>query len=402
MAQLREAYVVDYLRSAFSRSRPREPDRDVFNSLRMDDVAAMLVKELVKRNKINPEEINNVIVGTAMHFGEQMLMGGRNIVFLAELPVTVPARGIDRQCASTIEAANEGAMEIMLGYSDIVITAGIEHMTHNPMGGEGLPPGIIKFNPLLYGDPRYAHYDMMNSAMGPTAEKVARTRGFSREEMDKWALRSHQLATKALQEGYFKGEIMPIEVTLADGKKAIIDSDQSIRPTTTLEGLAQLPPAFSQDGLITAGNSSPLNAGATSLVLMSAEAMKKYGLKPMAKFVSFGWSGVHPTVMGEGPVPATRMALKHAGLQVKDIDYWEINEAFCVVPLYAIRELGIDPNKVNIKGGATAIGHPLGATGNRLIGTLARILNLQKGHFGVATACVGGGQGATTILERVN
>jgi acetyl-CoA C-acetyltransferase len=400
MAQLRDAVIVDYLRSAFSRSRPREPERDVFNSLRMDDVSAILIKELIKRNKINPEEINNVITGTALGYGEQWTFGGRNTVFLAELPVTVGGRGIDRQCASTLEASNEAAMEIMLGYSDIVITCGMEHMTHNPMTGG--PPGSVVFNPALYGDPRYARYDLAHSQMGETAEKLAKQEHFSREEMDKWALRSHQLAAKAIQEGYFKGEIMPIEVTLADGKKAMIDTDQAVRPTTSMEGLAQLQPAFSQDGLITAGNSSPLNAGATCLVWMSAEKAKQMGLKPLARFISAGWAGVDPTLMGMGPVPASRMALKHAGLQVKDIDYWEINEAFCVVPLYAIRELGIDPNKVNIKGGATAIGHPLGASGNRLIGSLARILNLQKGRYGVATACVGGGQGVSTILERVN
>jgi acetyl-CoA C-acetyltransferase len=401
MAQVRDAVIVDYLRSAFSRSRPREPERDVFNSLRMDTVGGMLIKELVKRNNIKPEEVNNVITGTALGYGEQWTFGGRLMVFLAELPITVGGRGIDRQCASTLEASNEAAMEIMLGFSDIVITCGIEHMTHNPMGGGG-PPGAIAPNPALYGDPRYAHYGMAQSGMGETAEKLAKQENFSRVDMDKWALRSHQLAAKAIQEGYFKGEIMPIEVTLADGKKAVIETDQAVRPTTSMEGLAQLQPAFSQDGLITAGNSSPLNAGATCLVWMSAEKAKQMGLKPLARFVSAGWAGVDPTLMGMGPVPASRMALKHAGLQVKDIDYWEINEAFCVVPLYAIRELGIDQNKVNIKGGATAIGHPLGASGNRLIGTLARILNLQKGRYGVATACVGGGQGVSTILERVN
>jgi acetyl-CoA C-acetyltransferase len=401
MAQVRDAVIVDYLRSAFSRSRPREPERDVFNSLRMDTVGGMLIKELVKRNNIKPEEVNNVITGTALGYGEQWTFGGRLMVFLAELPITVGGRGIDRQCASTLEASNEAAMEIMLGFSDIVITCGIEHMTHNPMGGGG-PPGAIAPNPALYGDPRYAHYGMAQSGMGETAEKLAKQENFSRVDMDKWALRSHQLAAKAIQEGYFKGEIMPIEVTLADGKKAVIEIDQAVRPTTSMEGLTQLQPAFSQDGLITAGNSSPLNAGATCLVWMSAEKAKQMGLKPLARFISAGWAGVDPTLMGMGPVPASRMALKHAGLQVKDIDYWEINEAFCVVPLYAIRELGIDQNKVNIKGGATAIGHPLGASGNRLIGTLARILNLQKGRYGVATACVGGGQGVSTVLERVN
>jgi acetyl-CoA C-acetyltransferase len=399
MAQVRDAVIVDYLRSAFSRSRPREPERDVFNSLRMDTVGSMLIKELVKRNNIKPAEINNIITGTALGYGEQWTFGGRNMVFLAELPVTIGGRGIDRQCASTLEASNEAAMEIMLGYSDIVITCGLEHMTHNPMGGGA--PGTVVFNPALYGDPRYAHYDLAHSQMGDTAEKLAKQEHFSREEMDKWALRSHQMAAKAIQEGYFKGEIMPIEVTLADGKKAVIETDQAVRPTTSMEGLTQLQPVFSQDGLITAGNSSPLNAGAACLVWMSAEKAKQMGLKPLARFVSAGWAGVDPTLMGMGPVPASRMALKHAGLQAKDMDFWEINEAFCVVPLYAIRELGIDPNKVNIKGGATAIGHPLGASGNRLIGTLARILNLQGGRYGIATACVGGGQGVSTLIERV-
>ncbi|MBA7714556.1 3-ketoacyl-CoA thiolase [subsurface metagenome] len=220
--------------------------------------------------------------------------------------------------------------------------------------------------------------------------------------MDKWALGSHQKAAKALEEGFFKGEIMPIEVTLPDGTKKVIDTDLSIRGDTTLEGLAGLKPAFKPDGQITAGNSSPLNAAATAMMLMSKEKAKECGLKPLATIVSMGWAGVDPTMMGLGPVPASRHALKNAGMEVKDIDFWEINEAFCIVALNAIKELGIDPEKVNAKGGATAIGHPLGATGTRLVGTLARILKMEGGTYGLATPCIGGGQGAATIIKREN
>jgi len=208
------------------------------------------------------------------------------------------------------------------------------------------------------------------------------------------------MAAKAVEEGYFKGEILPIEAVQADGTKKVFDTDLSIRGNTSMEALAKLKPSFKPDGQITPGNSSPLNAGASAMMLMSKKKAQKYNLKPLAKVISMGWAGVDPTVMGKGPVPASRMALEHAGLEAKDIDFWEINEAFVIVALYAMRELGIDPNKVNVKGGATAIGHPLGASGSRLVGTCARILNAKGGKYGLATACVGGGQGAATILER--
>lgn len=400
---MEEAVIVDYLRSPFSRARPREPERDVFNNSRMDDVCARLIIELVKRTKIKPKEINEVIIGTAMPFGEQWLYGGRLITILAGLPFDVPAQHIDRQCASSMSAIHQGAMEIMLGYSDIVIAGGIEHMTHNPMPGPGLDISKIPVtpNPRLFSEPEFQKYDMMTSVnMGLTAEKLFAETDLTREDMDRWALRSHQLATKALKEGFFKGEIMPVEVVLPDGKKRVIDQDVSIRPDTTLEALADLQPSFRPDGAITPGNSSPLNAGATALVLMSRKKARQYKLKPLARIVSMGWAGVDPSVMGKGPVPASKVALQHAGLKVKDIDFWEINEAFAIVTLYAIKELGIDPDRVNVKGGATAIGHPLGATGARLVGTLARILNVEGGRLGLATACVGGGQGSATVIER--
>ncbi len=403
MPQTREAVIVDYRRSAFSRSRPREPEKDVFNGLRMDAVAGTLIKELIKRTKVNVKEINDIIVGTAFPVGEQWTYGGRNVVFQAELPFEVPAEQIDRQCGSSMSTVHTGAMEIMLGYSDIVISCGIEHMTHNPMPGPGIDPSRIMTKPdaAFVTDERFKKYDFMTAMnMGLTAEKLFLESGLTRDDMDKWALRSHQMAAKALAEGYFKGEIMPIEVTLADGTKQVIDSDMSIRADTTMEGLAALKPAFKPDGQITAGNSSPLNAGATAIMLMSKEKAKEYNLKPLATIVSMGWAGVDPSVMGKGPVPASKMALKHAGLDVKDIDFWEINEAFCIVALYAIQQLGIDPKKVNVKGGATAIGHPLGASGTRLVGTLARILNMEGGTYGLANACIGGGQGVATIIKR--
>jgi len=400
---MEEAVIVDYLRSPFSRSRPREPERDVFNSLRMDDVAAMLIKELIKRTRIKPGEINDVLMGTAMPMGEQWLYGGRDIAFLAELPFNVPAQHIDRQCASSMSTIHQGAMEIMLGYSDIVIAGGIEHMTHNPMPGPGIDMSRIMVtpNPRLFSEPEYKKYDIMTTVnMGLTAEKLFEQTGFIREDMDRWALRSHQLAAKALEEGYFKGEIMPIEVELPDGAKKAIDHDVSIRADTSLETLAELQPSFKPDGHITPGNSSPLNAGATVLVLMSKKKAKEYKLEPLAKIVSMAWAGVDPSIMGLGPIPASQIALERAGLTVKNIDFWEINEAFAIVVLNTIKELGIDPDKVNVKGGATAIGHPLGATGTRLVGTLARTLRWENGRFGLATACVGGGQGAATVIER--
>jgi len=403
MKQVREAVIVDYQRTAFSRSRPREPEKDLFNSLRMDEAAALLIKEMLKRTKVKPDDINELLVGCAQPWGEQYLYGGRNIAFLAELPFSVAAQGVDRQCASSMSTIHTGAMEIMLGYSDVVISCGIEHMTHIPMPGPGVDLSQIISKPsnLLFNDPRFKKYDYMTSMnMGLTAEKLFAMSGLKREDMDKWAMRSHVRAAKALKEGYFKGEILPIEVTLPDGSKRVIDYDVSIREDTTLEGLAPLKPAFKPDGSITAGNSSPLNAGATAMILMSKEKAKEYKLKPLATVVSMGWAGVDPTIMGAGPVPAAKMALKHAELQVKDIDFWEFNEAFAIVPLYAIKELGIDPEKVNVKGGAIAIGHPLGATGTRLVGTLARILNEEKGTYGLASPCIGGGQGAATIIKR--
>jgi len=401
MRKMREVVVADYLRSAFSRSRPRQPERDKFNSLRMDHVAATLIEKVVKRTSVDPHDIGEVQIGSAMGVWENWTYGGRSIVMLAHLPDYVPGVFVDKQCGSSMTAAHLGAMEIMTGYADVTIACGIEHLTRVPMGDN---PYISPPMDLATED-EYRHYEMETGfVMGLTAEKLfkegAEKYGITKEDMDKWALRSHQLAAKAQEEGFFKDEILPIEVTLPDGSKEVIDRDLAVRPTTSLEQIQSLPPAFKEGGVITAGNSSPLNAGASCVVLASKEKARELGVTPLATVKSIGWAAVPPSVMGKGPVPASRMALKHAGLGVKDIDYWEINEAFCIVTLWDMKELEVNPEIVNIKGGATAIGHPLGATGARLVGTLARILHEKDARYGLATACCGGGQGVATVIER--
>ncbi len=391
-----EAYIVDYARTAFSRSRPKEPERDVFNSIRMDDALAMLIKELLRRKPIDANEIGDVITGCAFQSGENWLYGGRHPVLLAGLPTTVPGVGMDRACSSSMMSIATGAMEIMTGNSDIVLAGGMEHMTHVPINDN---PFILPSYKLLVR-PEYAKYKMnIGYNMGLTAERLAEESGITKDSMDEFSLRSHILSSKAQKDGWFKEEILPIDVEY-NGQKTTIENDQSIRSDTTLEQIKGLPPAFKQGGVITVGNSSPLNAGASLVMLMSENGIKKYGFKPLAKIRSMGWAGVDPEVMGKGPVPASKKALEKAGLKVDDIDYWEINEAFAVVALYAIKELGIKPDLVNVHGGAISIGHPLGASGARLVGTLSRILNDNKKKLGVATLCVGGGQGFSIVLEK--
>jgi acetyl-CoA acyltransferase len=398
---MREVVIAGYLRTAQSRSRPNDPPRDWFYKLRSDDLLAMLLPELIKRTGVKAEEIDDFIVGSSIGVTEQWAYGGRFPIFLANLPETIPAKFVDQQCGSSMAAIHIGLMEIAMGFSDIVMVGGMEHLTRVPMGAFLQQKGAIVPNPRLFTEPAYKHWDLeMAMNMGLTAEKLFTQTKFTKEDLDRWGTRSHQLASKAQKEGFFKDEILPIEAEQADGKTLVVDRDQAVRDDATLEGMRELKPAFKPDGVITAGNSSPLNAAASSMILMSKETAKKKGIQPMATLRSIGLAGVDPTIMGAGPVPASRKALEKAGLQVKDIDYWEINEAFCIVPLNCIKELGIDPDRVNVMGGGTAIGHALGATGIRLVGTLARILKVKGGRYGLANACVGGGQGVATIIEK--
>jgi acetyl-CoA C-acetyltransferase len=398
---MRNVVIAGYLRTAQSRSRPNDPARDWFHKLRSDELLVKLLPELIKRTGVDAEEIDDFIVGSALGVGEQWTYGGRLPIFLANLPNNIPAKFVDQQCGSSMAGIHIGFLEIAAGFADIVMVGGMEHMTRVPRGLAAREKGLVAPNERLFTEPTYAHWDIMTSTnMGLTAEKLFEQRDFTKEEMDRWGVRSHQLTTKAQKQGFFKEEILPIEAEQADGSKIVVDRDQSVREDTTLEAMKDLKPAFKADGVITAGNSSPLNAGATSMILMSEETAKKKSIQPMATIRSIAFAGVDPTIMGVGPVPASRKALQKAGLEAKDIDYWEINEAFCIVALNCIRELGIDSERVNVMGGGTAIGHPLGATGIRLVGTLARILKAKGGRYGLATACVGGGQGVATVIER--
>ncbi len=398
---MREVVIAGYLRTAQSRSRPNDPERDWFHKLRADDLLSMLLPKLLEKTGVEGNEIEDCITGAALGVHENFTYGGRFPVFLSNLPETVAAKFVDQQCGASMAATHIGAMEIMLGYADIVLAAGMEHMTRVPMGQSSREDGYVKLNPRLSEDAALAHWDIKNAInMGMTAEKLFSLTNFHKDTLNQWAKRSHDLAVKARAEGFFDGEILPIDAEQGDGTILTVTKDQAVRENVSLEGLDQLKPAFREDGVITPGNASPLNAGASCLLLMSKETARAKGIRPLATIRSIGFAGVDPTIMGVGPVPASKRALKSAGLEAKDIDYWEINEAFTIVTLNCIKELGIDPDRVNVKGGGTAIGHPLGATACRLIGTLARILHSEDGRFGCANACCGGGQGVATIIER--
>ncbi len=388
-------HIVDFKRTAFSRSRPQDPERDMLNSMRMDEALGLLIKDSVQRTGVKPDDIGDVITGCAIQADENWQYGGRHPVFLAGLPFNVPSMAIDRACSSSMNAIAIGAMEIGTGNSDIVLAGGMEHMTHVPLGNNP----HVKPNMKLMVRPEYMKYQMnIGYNVLATAEKLAALRGISREEMDQFAYESHLRAASAQEDGYLAGEILPVEVEY-QGNVETFKEDQGIRKNVTLDEMRKLKPVVKDDGVITAGNSSPLNAGASLVTIASGQKVKEYGFKPMAKILSYAWAGVDPSIMGEGPVPATKKALSRAGLKPDDIDLWEVNEAFAVVVLNAMRAFNLPREKVNIHGGGISIGHPLGATGSRIVGTLARELKLKGKKYGVATLCVGGGQGFSMVIE---
>ena len=404
MVELREVVIVDYLRSPISRSRPNAPERDVLHEIQADVLLSMTIRKILSRAKFEPSEIDEVITGCANQVKENFLYGGRHPVFLSALPDTVAGMGVDRQCGSSMSSIHIGAMEIMTGNSDLVIAGGMEHMTRIPRGTDL----TIRHEELIDTEkyPEQAKYDLKNAySMLQTAQKLwEQNQDITREDMDRFSINSHEKAIKAREEGFFDGEILPVEGTLLDGTKKLIKYDQSMRGGSTMEtmaGLRLVSTGINKDPQITPGNSSPLNSGAGCVVLMEKKRAEELGILPMAKILSIAWAGVNPSIMGSGPVPSSKKALTKAGLKVEDIDFWEINEAFAIVPLYAMKMLEIPPEKVNVKGGALALGHPLGMTGMRLVGTLARILNVENGKYGLATACIGGGQGVATVIEKI-
>jgi len=423
--ELKETWLIDYARTAFSRSRPTQPERDVFGEIRGDELLGQLLSKFfdgkLANKGIEKKDIDEVSVGVATGVLENWTYGGRVPLFLADFPYDVPSFSIDRQCGSAGSGMHVGIMEIMTGNSKCVLSTGFEHMTR--VRGKGIDPNmkVADKNSKYYrADLDFSVvYNMLQTAQKLYEEEVPT---FTKEDLDKFGVRSHNLTVKYHDEGWFKGEIIPIEGHAPGNieEKMIIDRDMAARKST-LETVSQLrrisQPFFleknggregytkregTDQGVITAGNSSPLNAGATAAVLMEAEEAKKRELDPMARIVSIGWAGVDPTVMGRGPVPATKKALKFAGLTADDIDYWEINEAFTIVALNCMDKFNIPEEKVNVMGGSTAIGHPLAATMVRLTGTLARILKDKKAKYGVANACVGGGQGVATVIENLD
>jgi acetyl-CoA C-acetyltransferase len=424
---MKEVWLIDYARTAFSRSRPKQPERDVFGEIRSDELLATLLMKFFDQKLadkgIEKKDIDEFTVGTAMGVHENWTYGGRLPLFLAEFPVTVPGMFVDRQCGSAGSGMHVGIMEIMTGYSKVCLSGGVEHMTRVDMQNTHVNPnlGMVNKRHKWYRP----QYDIMTTInMLQTAQKLYEEEipNFTKEDLDKFGVRSHNLTVDNQEAGWFDGEIIAVEGH-AEGnleEPMMVDKDLAARKSTleSVAGLRRLSKPFyldknggragykeregTSEGVITAGNSSPLNAGATVCLMMEAEEAKKRGLEPMAKIVSLGWAGVEPSVMGRGPVPASEMALKHAGLTADDIDYWEINEAFTIVALNCMKHFNIPEEKVNVMGGSTAIGHPLGATMIRLPGTLARILKDKKAKYGIANACVGGGQGIATLIENID
>jgi acetyl-CoA acetyltransferase family protein len=395
-----EAVIVSAVRTPIGRA-----SKGALKDVRADDLAAIAVRAAVERvPNLDPSLIEDLILGCAFPEGEQGMNLARLVVPLAGLPETVGGVTVNRFCASSLQAFNMAAQNIMLGLGDVTIAGGIESMSRVPMGGFN-PSYNPRLTPTREGatysspyPPCEVEYGFSSYIpMGMTAENLAREYAISREEQDAFALRSHQRALAAIDQGIFKREIVP--VTLPDGR--LLETDEGPRRDTSLERLASLEPAFIKGGTVTAGNSSPLNDGAAAVVLMSAEKAQELGITPLARVITMAVAGVNPAVMGIGPVPAIRKALKRANLQLKDIDIIELNEAFAAQSLAVVKELGIDQEKLNPHGGAIALGHPLGCSGARLIATLVNDLQTANGSLGLATLCIGGGQGLATIIERI-
>ncbi|KPV43636.1 acetyl-CoA C-acetyltransferase [Alicyclobacillus ferrooxydans] len=392
---MREAVIVAGARTAIGRAQ-----KGSLRNTRPDDLGALVVEDLLRRvPEVSKEEIEDVIMGCAIPEAEQGMNVARIIALRAGLPTSVSGMTINRFCSSGLQTISIAAQQIMTGMSDILIAGGTETMSLLPMGGYNISP-----NPELA-----ERFPETYMSMGHTAEQVAQRFNVSREDQDAFALRSHQRAAAAIRDGKFKGEIVPVPVkeTYVDvnnkvvTKERVFDTDEGVRETTSLEALGKLKPVFSIKGSVTAGNSSQTSDGAAAVLLMSREKATELGLKPLGVFRSFAVGGVDPDIMGVGPVAAVPKALKLAGLSLSDIDLIELNEAFASQSLHVIRTLGMDEEKVNVNGGAIALGHPLGCTGARLTVSILNELERRGGRYGLVTMCVGGGMGAAGVFERL-
>jgi len=373
--------------------------KGAFSSTRPDDLAALTIKETLKRADHYDANIDDIIIGCAMPEAEQGMNMARNIAGLAKLDHSIPAITINRYCASGLQSIAYASERIMLGLSDTIIAGGAESMSLIPMGGHVIKPNTK----LVQEAPGYY------MGMGYTAEEVATRFSVSREEQDAFAVLSHERAEKAIKEGKFMDEIVPVEVinrsvgknNQIEEKKFIFDTDEGVRPGTSMEVLAQLKPAFKRSGSVTAGNSSQMSDGAATVLVMEREKALAEGFSPLVKFRSFAVAGVEPEIMGIGPVEAVPKALNMAGLELSDIGLFELNEAFASQAVQVIRELDLDPEKVNVNGGAIALGHPLGCTGTKLSLSLIHEMKRRNEQFGIVTMCIGGGMGAAGVFELI-
>ncbi|WP_342041979.1 thiolase family protein [Bacillus sp. OTU2372] len=384
---MREVVIVEGVRTPVGRKN------GVLKDIRPDDLAGLTLKELINRAGINPAIIDDVILGCVTQSGEQAGDIARVAALIAGFPIEVPGTTIDRQCGSSQQAVHFAAQAILSGDMDVVIAGGVESMSRVPMGSN-YKGAEEPFSPKLR-----SKYEMIHQ--GLSAERIAEKYGFTRAELDQFALESHQKALKAQEEGYFSREIFPIEVTLPDGTKAVIKDDSGPRKGTSLEALAGLRPAFKEDGVIHAGNSSQISDGAAALLLMSREKAEELGLKPRFRVHTRVVVGSDPTLMLTGPIPATQKALVRSGLSIGDMDVFEVNEAFAPVTLAWLKETGADPRKLNPNGGAIALGHPLGGSGARLMVTMMHELERTGGRYGLQTMCEGHGMANATIIERL-
>ncbi|KDE38973.1 3-ketoacyl-CoA thiolase Acetyl-CoA acetyltransferase [Nitrincola lacisaponensis] len=388
---MKPVYLSHYRRTAFSRANPKKPHLDAFADLSGPELLNALLENLFAETQVAPDQPDELTLGCALGVKEQWSFGGRYPLLQTALGDQCATRMLDQQCGSGLAAIRLASFGIASGQVNIALAGGYEHMTRVPMG-----PGLFQEGVLT--QPRFqSGYEaprLMN--MGLTAESLAQAGQISREAMDRFACRSHRLAAEARESEFTAGEILPIDTP----DQPAYHLDACIREATTFDALTALNPVFEEQGSITAGNSSPLTSGAGLLMLMSEDAQQTLGQDPLARVLGCMDRGTRPELMGQGVVPAVERLLQLHQLTVDQIDFWEINEAFSVVPLYAIQKLGIDPERVNVQGGALALGHPLGATGIRLAGTLARTLAARSGRYGIAAACIGGGQGIALLLEN--
>jgi len=371
------AYIIDAVRSPIARQG--------YKDVRPDVLASEVLKALVARTGIDPAALEDVVMGCVSQVGEQGLNIARNAALLAGFPVDVTGASVNRMCGSSLQAVNFAAMGVASGFQDLVIAAGVESMSRVPMGSDMLLNGAM-VTPAPELSWRYSIVPQ-----GTSAELVAKRFGLSRQALDAFSLESHQRAARAQDAGWFDAEIAPV---------CGLARDEGIRRDTSLERLAKLKPAFAADGVITAGSSSQISDGASAVLIASGDAVRRHGLKPRARIITMATAGVDPTIMLTAPIPATQKALARAGLTANDIDAIEMNEAFASVVLGCSQALDLDPSRVNVHGGAIALGHPLGASGARLIATLLGVLERTGGRRGLATMCIGFGQGITTLIDR--